>query len=859
MLALIIAAGCVWLFVSSTASLTEPLPAVLAAVPSPPTLPHTSTPLTPLADSPISPTSPVKLIFIHHSCGENWLADADGGLGIALRDNNYFVSDTNYGWGPPDVDVGYENIGDHTDIGHWYNWFVGPNQITYTTALYTEYVQNSDYSRLSTDPGGENEIIMLKSCYPNSYLDGPTGPPTGDPNPLRGQDAGSGYHTVANAKGIYNDLLTYFATCQDKLFVVITAPPQEQSETDAAHAANARILNDWLVDEWLAGYAHTNVAVFDFFNVLTSNGGDTGTNDLGWSTGNHHRWLTDTVQHTQTVSNDYSAYWGGSGGGSHPTAAGNQKATGEFVLLLNVFYNRWRSGAVPASLTLIAPAGGEHWPVSSTRQIRWSTDPPASVPEVDLYYSADEFVTTRTITSSLVNTGVYTWTTPPTPTQSAQVRVVSVVSPSIRDTSGAFTLYDPATFAHTVYLPLTLRQYGGSSSDGSLIQPADLEYRGAFRLPDVAGLYTATWAYGGSAMTYYPGGDAGGEADGYPGSIFGAGHAQTQYISEISIPLPIVSAGKHVTDLNTAETLQGFHDIKGLVFEQTYWEIPRVGLAYLPKQGNQTTDKLHFCWAMHAPGEDFDTGPTHGWCELDLSSPQPAGAWRIGGYKKYVTADYLFEIPRAWADTYTPGQYLATGRYRDGGQGAEGPSLLAYAAPWNESSPPVSGTLLSATPLLLYGDVYESNPVSMTSYHHSDEWSGGAWLTAGDKSAVIFVGTKGQGDCWYGCADGTVWPEEPPFPPECPERGWWSTGFEGQIIFYDPADLAAVAQGTAATSDPQPYATLNVDPYLYHIESGQQKDHVGAASFDRERGLLYVFEPFADGDKPLVHVWRVGG
>ena len=39
-----------------------------------------------LADSPISPTSPVKLIFIHHSTGGNWLADIGahdqaGGLG----------------------------------------------------------------------------------------------------------------------------------------------------------------------------------------------------------------------------------------------------------------------------------------------------------------------------------------------------------------------------------------------------------------------------------------------------------------------------------------------------------------------------------------------------------------------------------------------------------------------------------------------------------------------------------------------------------------------------------------------------------------------------------------------------------
>ena len=54
----------------------------------------------PAADSPAKPTSIVKLIFIHHSCGENWLQDGYGNLGIALGANNYFVSDTNYGWGP---------------------------------------------------------------------------------------------------------------------------------------------------------------------------------------------------------------------------------------------------------------------------------------------------------------------------------------------------------------------------------------------------------------------------------------------------------------------------------------------------------------------------------------------------------------------------------------------------------------------------------------------------------------------------------------------------------------------------------------------------------------------------------------
>jgi hypothetical protein len=81
----------------------------------------------------------------------------------------------------------------------------------------------------------------------------------------------------------------------------------------------------------------------------------------------------------------------------------------------------------------------------------------------------------------------------------------------------------------------------------------------------------------------------------------------------------------------------------------------------------------------------------------------------------------------------------------------------------------------------------------------------------------------------------------------------------GQILFYDPSDLAAVAKGEMGHGEPQPYATLDIDEYLYHIESSQQKHHVGAAGFDRGRGLLYLFEPLVDEDKPVVHVWKVEG
>jgi hypothetical protein len=274
-----------------------------------------------------APDETVKLIFIHHSTGEAWLADESGGLGLALRDNNYFVSDTNYGWGPTDSQLGGA-IGDYTDIGNWWNWFLGPSSGAIMRAVYSESAQNSSYSRLGQDPGGENQVVVFKSCFPNSHIEGgPEDPPTTGRNPLEG--AGLDGLTVANAKGLYIGLLEYFGGHTDKLFVVVTAPPLLASETSPEAAANARALNTWLVNDWLADYPHSNVAVFDFYNVLTSEG-------------NHHRYRDGRIEYVTDQGSDTSAY--ASDGDSHPTPAGGAKATAEFVPLLNLFYQRWREG-----------------------------------------------------------------------------------------------------------------------------------------------------------------------------------------------------------------------------------------------------------------------------------------------------------------------------------------------------------------------------------------------------------------------------------------------------------------------------------------------------------------------------------
>ncbi len=387
----------------------------------------------------------------------------------------------------------------------------------------------------------------------------------------------------------------------------------------------------------------------------------------------------------------------------------------------------------------------------------------------------------------------------------------------------------------------------------SLLGPDDLTYLGAFRLPSDAPDEVG-WSWSGEALTYYPDGDPSGPDDGFPGSLFGTGHNWNQYVSEISIPVPVVSATRNLEELNTATTLQPFQDIRGDTLEWNL-EQPRAALEYLPPQGEQETGKLYFSWVQHL--DEGATNPSHGWAELNLSDPQPAGLWRIGEYWNYVTSDYLFAIPQEWADTYTPGMSLATGRFRDGGQGSFGPSVFAIG-PWNQGNPPAAGTVLEAIPLLLYGNYYQEGSTAMNGYADSDAWTGAAWLTAGEKSAVVFIGYKGLGDTWYGCPDGTVWPDEPPFPPECDDRGWWSTEFEAQMIFYNPANFAAVAIEEMGSGVPQPYAVLTFEDVLFR-ETFVLLSHVGAAAFDRENDLLYVLEPLVDEEKSIVHVWHVEG
>lgn len=258
---------------------------------------------------------PLRALFIHHSCGGQWLADPGndsarapcildkhpnaGGLRAALRANGYEVHEASYG----------SEVGEKTDLFDWTPKFRSQmNQI----------LRVDENDRLLPE-GTKHEIVIFKSCYPNSDFEGEGSAP-GDP---KGPAL-----TVQNAEATLRALREELEKHPEVLFVYVTAPPLAPPRSReplwkalartlapgskrvdrAARAAWAREFNNWVKapDGWLAGYVPKNIVVFDYFDVLTDGGRS---NFLRFPTGD--------------------------GTNSHPSREGNSRASEAFVPFLN--------------------------------------------------------------------------------------------------------------------------------------------------------------------------------------------------------------------------------------------------------------------------------------------------------------------------------------------------------------------------------------------------------------------------------------------------------------------------------------------------------------------------------------------
>jgi hypothetical protein len=297
-----------------------------------------------------APVGNSKAIFVHHSTGGYLVTDTTGsdgygGLGKDLNDAGFYFSTICYGWSAPENAA----IGSLTDIGQWYTWFADTTDQNGVArrdrimgAVFTEYdkdISYGDYTRSLPDPTGENEIVIIKSCFPNAdvYDDNDTIPTDLYGHACNYTVGGQYAQTVSNCKALYNQLMTYFKNHTDKIFILMVPPPLVSGSTTPGRAANARLLADWLMDDWREenSWSNQNVFVFDYFNVLTD-------------ADNHHRVESGIeVHHTENDSGNYLVY---PTGDSHPSGTGQRKAASEFVPLISLWYGAY-FGDSTASVT----------------------------------------------------------------------------------------------------------------------------------------------------------------------------------------------------------------------------------------------------------------------------------------------------------------------------------------------------------------------------------------------------------------------------------------------------------------------------------------------------------------------------
>jgi len=182
----------------------------------------------------------VRIIFLHHSCGANLIAQGGVREGLTALGYEFY-------------DHGYNEEGlvlaDGTSTG---TNFDVPDDNTNPDGYAVIFAQplhdppDNTFSQLM-----QYDVIVFKSCFPVSNI---------------GDDA-----QLEEYKSYYLSIRERMDQYPDKVFVIVTQPPELPADSSPEAAARARSFANWLQsDEYLSG--HANVFVFDFFGLLA--GGD---------------------------------------------------------------------------------------------------------------------------------------------------------------------------------------------------------------------------------------------------------------------------------------------------------------------------------------------------------------------------------------------------------------------------------------------------------------------------------------------------------------------------------------------------------------------------------------------------------
>jgi len=379
------------------------------------------------------------------------------------------------------------------------------------------------------------------------------------------------------------------------------------------------------------------------------------------------------------------------------------------------------------------------------------------------------------------------------------------------------------------------------------LSKSDFTYLGAFRLPD-------EFNWGALGMTFYADGNNG------AGSLYitGFGPRPAEF-GEISIPTQDINSDWE--QLPMAGLISPIRSFDGNLIERDMGDYSEYsfasGIEVIPAQGSQKSPKLYGsidCWYC----VDDQSYPSVFFSELDGTNPR--GMFHVGKrempYHINKAGDFLFTVPKWYADKYLGGRWLITGKARGTETGSMGPSLLAFT-PWDSENP--SGDF-DAVFMLYYPFLFDCGAPNVTNkalctypeFTMCDKWEGGSFIESGDKRAIIMAGRKGLGVNHYGL----------PRAGDCSMyKGYHCDPYEAQIIFYDIEELGEVALGNNDPWNITPYLIWRPDVFYNMDNNGQSCSEIGGMAYDSENKKLYLIEKslpkYNTDDKAVVHVWSI--
>ena len=379
------------------------------------------------------------------------------------------------------------------------------------------------------------------------------------------------------------------------------------------------------------------------------------------------------------------------------------------------------------------------------------------------------------------------------------------------------------------------------STNSTNLQPSNLTYQGAFKLP-------SDFDWGARGIALYE--------ENNKKYLFVTGHdQQVAEVGRVNIPTPVKASSWN--NLNQEATIvDDLSDygssIVNSVNPGTVWAS---GLEYISKQGSQTSGKLYGSidnwYAVIA-----ESHPTIWFAETNGSNPR--GPFHVGSpqddnYHGNKAGDYLFQVPEWYANEYLGGRTLMIGKSRGASFGSQGPTLLAFD-PWSSENP--SGNL-DALSVLRYRVNFDCASPNVTNksicdfpnFTMCDKWEGGSFVQNSNKRAIMIYGEKGLGDNNYG------------IPPSgsCEEsKGYYCDPKERQVLFYNVDQIGEIAKGERDPWSVVPYETWRPDEFFLGDSNGHTCGQAGDMTYDSESKKLYIVEKgCGDSNSAAVHVYKV--